>query len=169
MIARAMTVTVGVGTTDRSHWANRAQALLAPLLHAAAVHGREMETVFDWVMRHERDLRAVIAEGGPAAADAHERLELLLANGQLAPAEERLMGTIGRAGKVAVTAADFDAEWQRTAQGIGFTPERVEALRRRQHQPLRPAAPDRVLRRVDGVRRDVPAREARGRARALRR
>ncbi len=55
VMGRAMTVNVGTGTTDRSHWANRAQALLAPMLHAAAVHGREMETVVDWVMRHELD------------------------------------------------------------------------------------------------------------------
>ena len=62
VIARAMTVTVGTGTTDRSHWANRAQALLAPLLHAAAVHGREMETVVDWVMRHELDEPGILLE-----------------------------------------------------------------------------------------------------------
>jgi type IV secretion system protein VirD4 len=62
VIARAMTVTVGTGTTDRAHWANRAQALLAPLLHAAAVHGREMETVVDWVMRHELDEPGILLE-----------------------------------------------------------------------------------------------------------
>ncbi len=62
VIARAMTVTVGVGTTDRSHWASRAQALLAALLHAAAVHGREMETVVGWVMRHELDEPGVLLE-----------------------------------------------------------------------------------------------------------
>ena len=55
LIARAMTANIGAGTTDRSHWANRAQALLAPMLHAAAVHGRDMETVVDWVMRHDLD------------------------------------------------------------------------------------------------------------------
>ncbi len=103
----------------------------------------------------------MIAEGGPAAADANERLELLLANGQLAPAEERLMGTITRAGKVAVTAADLDAEWQRTARGIGFTPERVEALHRLQHQPLTPAASDRVLSALTEFDATFPAREAR--------
>jgi conjugative relaxase-like TrwC/TraI family protein len=109
----------------------------------------------------ERDLRAVIAEGGPAAADAHERLELLLANGQLAPAEERLMGTITRAGKVAVTAADLDAEWRRTARGIGVTPERVEVLRRQPRHPLTPAAPDRVLDALTEFEATFPAREAR--------
>ena len=62
MIARAMTLNVGVGTTDRSHWANRAQALLAPFLHAAAVHGRGVETVVDWVMRHELDEPGMLLE-----------------------------------------------------------------------------------------------------------
>ena len=62
VIARAMTVNVGTGTTDRSHWANRAQALLAPLLHAAAVHGKEMDTVVDWVMRHELDEPGILLE-----------------------------------------------------------------------------------------------------------
>jgi type IV secretion system protein VirD4 len=62
VIARAMTVSVGVGTADRSHWSNRAQALLAPLLHAAAVHGKEMKTVVDWVMRHELDDPGMLLE-----------------------------------------------------------------------------------------------------------
>lgn len=62
LIARALTTNVGVGTTDRSHWASRAQALLAPLLHAAAVHGRDMETVLGWVMAHELDEPGVLLE-----------------------------------------------------------------------------------------------------------
>ena len=62
LIARAMTANIGVGTTDRSHWASRAQALLAPMLHAAAVHGRDMETVVDWVMRHELDEPGILLE-----------------------------------------------------------------------------------------------------------
>ena len=104
-------------------------------------HHQVQAAIRDRLSATERDLRAVIAEGGPAAADAHERLELLLANGQLAPGEERLMGTITRAGKVAVTAADLDAEWRRTARGIGFTPERVEVLRRQQTARPRPLHP----------------------------
>ena len=62
LMARAMTHQIGAGTTDRSHWASRAQALLAPLLHAAAVHGRDMETVVDWVMRHELDQAGILLE-----------------------------------------------------------------------------------------------------------
>jgi type IV secretory pathway TraG/TraD family ATPase VirD4 len=62
LIARAMTSNIGVGTTDRSHWASRAQALLAPMLHAAAIHGRGMETVVDWVMRHQLDEAGILLE-----------------------------------------------------------------------------------------------------------
>ena len=62
LMARAMTHQIGAGTTDRTHWSSRAQALLAPLLHAAAVHGRDMETVVDWVMRHELDQAGILLE-----------------------------------------------------------------------------------------------------------
>ncbi len=61
-MARAMTSRIGTGTSDRSHWASRAQALLAPLLHAAAAHGRDMEAVVDWVMRHELDEAGLLLE-----------------------------------------------------------------------------------------------------------
>ena len=77
------------------------------------------------------------------------------------PAEERLMGTITRAGKVAVSAADLDAEWRLLARAIGFTPERVEVLRRQQRRPLTPAAPDRVLDALTEFDATFPARDAR--------
>lgn len=124
-------------------------------------HHQVHAAIRDRLSATERDLRAVIAEGGPAAADARERLELLLANGQLAPAEERMMGAITRTGKVAVSAADLDAEWRRAARGIGFTSERVEALRRQQRQALTPAAPDRVLDALTEFDTTFPARKAR--------
>ena len=62
LVARALTTNIGSGTTDRSHWSSRAQALLAPMLHAAAVHGRDMATVVDWVMRHEIDEPGILLE-----------------------------------------------------------------------------------------------------------
>lgn len=62
VMARAMTATVGAGTTDRSHWASRAQALIAPLLHAAAVHGKSIDAVVDWVMRHELEEPGILLE-----------------------------------------------------------------------------------------------------------
>jgi type IV secretion system protein VirD4 len=36
---------------DHSHWTERAEALLAPLLHAAALEGGDMRTVLTWVDR----------------------------------------------------------------------------------------------------------------------
>jgi type IV secretory pathway TraG/TraD family ATPase VirD4 len=62
LTARAMTANVGAGTAHGSHWANRAQALLAPLLHAAAIDGRDMETVTAWVMRHELNDAGIVLE-----------------------------------------------------------------------------------------------------------
>ncbi len=62
LMARAMAGRVGGGTMDRSHWASRAQALLAPMLHAAAVHGKGMDVVVRWVMRHELDEPGVLLE-----------------------------------------------------------------------------------------------------------
>ncbi|MGH2916507.1 MAG: type IV secretory system conjugative DNA transfer family protein [Solirubrobacteraceae bacterium] len=57
MIARAMVTGAGVGTgtTDQTHWSRRAQALLAPMLHAAALAGLGIGEVADWVARHELD------------------------------------------------------------------------------------------------------------------
>jgi type IV secretory pathway TraG/TraD family ATPase VirD4 len=49
------TASGGRGSTraEGSHWSERAQALLAPLLHAAALDGSTMRTVLTWVDRHQ--------------------------------------------------------------------------------------------------------------------
>ena len=53
--ARSLVVVGSVGTRRRAgrgiHWTERAQALLAPLLHAAALEGADMRTVLGWVDR----------------------------------------------------------------------------------------------------------------------
>jgi type IV secretory pathway TraG/TraD family ATPase VirD4 len=41
--------------TDAAHWVERAQALLAPLLHAAALESAELVVVLSWL--HHRELR----------------------------------------------------------------------------------------------------------------
>ncbi len=43
--------TAGSMRPEASHWTERAEALLAPLLHAAAVSGVDMRTVLTWVDR----------------------------------------------------------------------------------------------------------------------
>jgi type IV secretion system protein VirD4 len=61
----------GRGLEDATHWTERAEALLAPLLHAAAQAGADMEAVVTWTNRRTaaeaEDVLAV--EGSPAAAD----------------------------------------------------------------------------------------------------
>ncbi len=50
--ARSPTVGRGLGAGD-DHWTERAQALLAPVLHAAALDDADMATVLGWVDRHQ--------------------------------------------------------------------------------------------------------------------
>jgi type IV secretion system protein VirD4 len=82
--ARAMTVAARPGGVagDHSHWTERAESLLAPLLHAAAVDDLGIDVVADWVHRRDIDtarsilsLRGSTAEGsliGLAETDPRE-------------------------------------------------------------------------------------------------
>jgi type IV secretory pathway TraG/TraD family ATPase VirD4 len=78
LMARAMSANVGAGTTNASHWAMRSQALLAPFLHAAAIDGRDIECVLDWVMRHELDEAGILLEQEQASRIAFGSLIGLL-------------------------------------------------------------------------------------------
>jgi type IV secretion system protein VirD4 len=53
--ARAMTAASGAaaGTTNATHWTERAGALLAPLLYAANLTGRPIEDVLRWTLRQD--------------------------------------------------------------------------------------------------------------------
>lgn len=65
MMARAMVAGsgVGAGTTDATHWAKRATALLAPLLHAAALDHLNIGQVLEWVLAHHLDpARQILTE-----------------------------------------------------------------------------------------------------------
>ncbi len=82
--AMTSTSTSGSSTGDSRHWDERAEALLAPLLHAAALAGTGMGTVLRWVNRRELDETAAILHrhasdmaadvlAGIAATDVRER------------------------------------------------------------------------------------------------
>ena len=91
--ARALVV-VGTGAsggsrTDGSHWTERAQALLAPLLHAAALEGRDMRTVLAWVDRRQA-LPAQQALSGPPGDDRGIARDLL--DGIVSTDERELSG-----------------------------------------------------------------------------
>jgi type IV secretory pathway TraG/TraD family ATPase VirD4 len=54
---------------ESAHWTERAEALLAPLLHAAHLEGGGMETVVRWVLRHDLDApRSRVARHGVTTA-----------------------------------------------------------------------------------------------------
>jgi type IV secretory pathway TraG/TraD family ATPase VirD4 len=86
VLARAMTGAARPGgrSGESAHWSERAEALLAPLLHAANLSGAGMETVVRWVLRQDlAPARAALVAhgvdtaadvlGGLAATDARER------------------------------------------------------------------------------------------------
>ncbi|MDQ6782082.1 MAG: type IV secretory system conjugative DNA transfer family protein, partial [Actinomycetota bacterium] len=73
LAARAMVGAARPGSRggDAGHWLERAEAVLAPLLHAAALGGRTMADVSAWVLRHDLDGAAQLlsARGAATAAD----------------------------------------------------------------------------------------------------
>ncbi len=66
----------GAAPAEGSHWTERAQALLAPLLHAAALEGADMRTVLTWVDRRQA-LPAQQVLSGPAGDDRAIARDLL--------------------------------------------------------------------------------------------
>ena len=58
------------GMTDANHWTERAEALLAPLLHAGARGGDDLVTVLGWVNRRDgRPALERLREGASTASD----------------------------------------------------------------------------------------------------
>jgi len=57
LMAAAMTSAArpGTGTTDASHWTERAEALLAPLLYAANQSDRTIGDVLEWILHKDLD------------------------------------------------------------------------------------------------------------------
>ncbi len=59
----------GKGSTDATHWNERAGALLGPLLHAAAVSGASMRDVVRWTKtRNPAGAAEILSSQGPALA-----------------------------------------------------------------------------------------------------
>jgi len=70
-MARAL-VEVGSASAG-THWTERAQALLAPLLHAAALDGNDMRTLVTWVDRRQALPAQQVLAGGPGQATSLAR------------------------------------------------------------------------------------------------
>lgn len=77
--AHAVRSSAAVTATAGDHWSERAVALLAPLLHAAALDRRSMATVLHWVDRHDgADALAVLGDRGPETGPATDLLAGIL-------------------------------------------------------------------------------------------
>ena len=70
--SRAMVAAARPGTArgEAAHWSERAEALIAPLLHAAALSGADMRTVARWVLRQDLDAAQATLTGQGAALAA---------------------------------------------------------------------------------------------------
>jgi len=77
MVRTAHAVRHGSSSTVSDHWSERATALLAPLLHAAALDGRVMRTVLRWVDRHDGVEALTVLGDGNASADGSPPADLL--------------------------------------------------------------------------------------------
>jgi type IV secretion system protein VirD4 len=65
---------------ESAHWTERAEALLAPMLHAAAIAGAGIRQVVTWALRHDvHNPMAVLAGAGPDADVAVDVLAGILA------------------------------------------------------------------------------------------
>jgi type IV secretion system protein VirD4 len=68
LIAEAMTGAADTGQ-DAAHWTERASALIASLLYAAAISGQGVAAVQGWVLRHDPDAALAELEPGSVAHD----------------------------------------------------------------------------------------------------
>jgi type IV secretory pathway TraG/TraD family ATPase VirD4 len=119
--ARAMAASArpGAGTTNESHWSERAAALLAPLLHAAALTGRPIAEVVRWTLRQEvEEARlALLDSESELAADVLEGIERT-------DARERSSIFSASAGVLAAYSADAV---RASAERPNFDPKRFAA------------------------------------------
>ncbi|MHB8492831.1 MAG: MobF family relaxase, partial [Solirubrobacteraceae bacterium] len=128
---------------------------------------REVSEAIEQRMAEKRSaLQAQIAQGGPAAVEAAERLDSLEASGRLMPAEERRLARGSRSAKdTLVTAGDLDREWWQTSAEFGFDARSVEELRglARQHEDPSDIA-EKLLTRLTEFDATFAPREARATA-----
>jgi type IV secretory pathway TraG/TraD family ATPase VirD4 len=104
--------------SDGSHWIERAQALMAPLLHAAALDGADMRTLLTWVDRRQALPAQQILAGEPGRATelARNLLDGIVAtdprelSGIWSTASGSLSGFRSEEALAATARPDFDPE-----------------------------------------------------------
>ncbi|MGA8745099.1 MAG: type IV secretory system conjugative DNA transfer family protein [Solirubrobacterales bacterium] len=121
VMARAMAAVTrpGAGTTNESHWSERAAALLAPLLHAANLTDRPIAEVLRWTLRQE------LGSAGQALLDSESEIAAdVLAGIEATDSRERSSIFSATAGVLA--AYNSDAVRESAAQP-NFDPARFAA------------------------------------------
>ncbi len=123
LAARAMVGAArpAVGVVEASHWTERAEAMLAPLLHAAALDDRGMAEVMAWVNRRAPLAAARILESN-GAGTAADVLDGILAT------EERERSGIWSTAASVLAAYRSDAALA-TTEGVNFDPAGFVASR----------------------------------------
>jgi conjugative relaxase-like TrwC/TraI family protein len=124
-------------------------------------HHQVQAAIRERLTDQEPALERIVAAGGLDSQDAAERLALLKRNGQLAPAEERLLSTLTRSVKTPVTHRDLDEHWRRTAGSHWLDGPAVERLRSRARPSLSPADRAKLLEGLTEFDATFPARDAR--------
>jgi type IV secretory pathway TraG/TraD family ATPase VirD4 len=109
----------GHGQGNGSHWTERAQALLAPLLHAASLDGANMRTLLTWVDRHQALPAQQVLAGAPGRTT---ELARNLLDGIVATDERELSG-IWSTASGSLTGFRSDQALDTTARPT-FDPER---------------------------------------------
>ncbi len=118
VIARAMTAATnpGKGTTNETHWTERAAAMLAPMLYAANLTDKPIEEVLRWTLRQDLTPAREVLDNhdAPVASD-------VLAGIEKTDARERSSIYSAAAGVLAAYNADATRD---TAKSPNFDPKR---------------------------------------------
>ena len=137
-----------------AHWTERAQALLAPLLHAAAVKGDDLSVVLSWLHRHHvlTPITALNAHGSTRAAELLEgiaRTEWRERSGIFSTADSMLSAYRTGAALRGARAPNFDpAAFARSSDTVYLcAPSTAQAL----HAPLMVALLDQIRSAVYGA------------------
>jgi type IV secretory pathway TraG/TraD family ATPase VirD4 len=127
------------GSVHDAHWTERAQALLAPLLHAAALEGGDVSSVLSWLHRHQllAPITVLKDSGSERAAELLEgiaRTEARERSGIFSTADSMLSAYRTNAALRAASAPNFDpAAFAVSADTIYLcAPSTAQAL----HAPL---------------------------------
>lgn len=138
-------------STHDAHWTERAQALLAPLLHAAAVKGNDLAAVLSWLHRHHllTPIEALKQAGSTRAAELLEgiaRTEARERSGIFSTADSMLSAYRTEAALRAARTTNFDpAAFAASTDTIYLcAPSTAQAL----HAPLVVALLDQIRQAV---------------------